>query len=74
MSGKSSVSDAIKQDTSLTIVHRNSNTHANNVSGNHALAPAEIDRQRQKKHMNKYVRYAITAPLNKEPKIGSPTL
>ena len=58
----------------LAIAPRNSNTHANNASGSHALAPAITARQKSKKITNKYAQYAMTIPQNRGPKIGSPIL
>ena len=60
-----------KPDTLLAIAPINSNTHVNNDSGNHTQAPAALAKPRQKEIMSKYVRYATTALLNREPKIGS---
>ena len=61
-----------KRDILLTIVHRNSNP-ANDISGNHALAPVAIDKQKPKATMNKYERSVTTAPRSKEPKTGFQT-
>ena len=58
---------------SLAIAPRNSDNTANDVSGNHALAPVEIDKLKSSQLMNKYARSVMTAPQNKEPKTGSPT-
>ena len=58
----------------LAIAPRNNNARISNASGSHALAPATLAKQKQKKTMNKYTRCAMTAPQNRGPKIGSPTL
>ena len=58
---------------SLAIAPRNSDNTANDVSGNHALAPVEIDKLKSSQLTNKYVRSVMTAPRNKEHKIGSQT-
>ena len=63
----------MERDISLVIVPRNSDDPANNASGNHALAPVEIDKPKSNQIMSKYVRSAMTAPQNREPRIGSPT-
>ena len=72
--GKSSVLDVIKLDILLAIAPRNNSVHISNASGNHDLVPAITIKWRLKKIMSKYVRYAMTALLNKEHKIGSLTL
>ena len=72
-SGKLSVLTAIKRDTSLVIAPRSDSDSANNVSGNHALAPVIIDKLKSSQTTNKYARSVMTAPRNKEPKTGSPT-
>ena len=58
----------------LATALRNNDNLANNVSGNHALAPAEIDKPKWNPTMNKYVQSAMTAHPNKGPRIGSPIL
>ena len=63
----------IKPDTLLVIALRSSNDHANNASGNHALAPAETDKPKLKRVMNKYMQYVMIVPLNREHRIGSQT-
>ena len=63
----------MERDISLAIVPRNSDDPANNVSGNHALAPVAIDKLKSSQATNKYERSATTTPRNKEPKTGSPT-
>ena len=60
-----------KPDTLLIIAPRSNNVR--DASGNHVLAPVTIAKQKQKKLTNKYERSAMTAPQNKELKIGSPT-
>ena len=72
-SGKSFVSTVIKKGISLAIAPRNSDNPANDASGNHTLALVEIDRLKSSQLTNKYARSVMTAPLNKEPKTGSPT-
>ena len=64
----------MERDISLAIVPRNNNDPVNNASGNHALAPAEIDKPKWNPTMNKYVQSAMTAHPNKGPRIGSPIL
>ena len=63
----------IKRGILLAIAPRNNND-ANGGSGNHALDPAEIDRQILKKITNKCKRSATTALQSKGPRTGSPTL
>ena len=58
---------------SLAIAPRNSDSPANDASGNHALALVEIDKLKSSQHTNKYVRSVTIALRNKEPKTGSPT-
>ena len=72
--GKSSALIAIKRDISLAIAYRSHNDPANNASGSHALAPVATARPKSSRIMNKYERSVMTAPRNKELKIGSPTL
>ena len=63
----------MEKGTSLVIAHRNSDSPANDASGNHALALVETDKQKSSQITNKYARYVMTALQNKEPKTGSPT-
>ena len=63
----------MEKGISLAIAPRNSDNPANDVSGNHALAPVEIDKLKSSQLTNKYARSVMTAPQNKEPKTGSPT-
>ena len=57
----------------LATVPRSSDDPANNASGNPALAPAVIGKQKWRQITNKYARSVMTAPQNREPKTGSPT-
>ena len=72
-SGKLFVSTVTGKGILLATVLRNNDNHANNVSGNHALAPAVIDKPKLSLITNKYMWFAMTAHQNKGPKIGSPT-
>ena len=73
ISGKSYVSIVMGKGISLAIAPRNSDSPANDASGNHALAPVEIDKLKSNQITSKYVRSVMTALRNKEPKTGSPT-
>ena len=63
----------MEKGISLAIAPRNSDNPANDASGNHALAPVEIDKLKSNQITSKYVRSVMTALRNKEPKTGSPT-
>ena len=63
----------MERDISLVIVLRNSDGTANNASGNHVLAPVAIAKPKWKQVTSKYERSVMTAPQNKELKIGSQT-
>ena len=64
----------MERDTLLAIALRSSSEDASNVSGNHALAPAAIDKPKSNQLItSKCERFATTAPRNREHKIGSPT-
>ena len=62
-----------EKDILLVIVLKNSDDHANNASGSHTLAPAEIGKLKSSQITNKSVRSVMTVHQNKEPKTGSPT-
>ena len=63
------------KDTLLAIALRSNNEDASNVSGNHALAPAAIDKPKSNPLItSKCERSVTTVPQNREHKIGSPTL
>ena len=63
----------MEKGISLAIAPRNSDSPANDASGNHALALVVIDKLKSNQIASKYVRSVMTAPRNKEPKTGSPT-
>ena len=55
----------------LVIVPRN-NDPVDSASGNHALVPVAIDKQKPKPITSKYERSVMIALQNKGPKTGSP--